>query len=85
VVIRKSHPLRWWISIAVILVFVAIAIPIGTAVWYTRSTVQHECAALKDLTAKPITKPANPAANPSRVATYNFYIALLDWEKADGC
>jgi hypothetical protein len=85
VVIRKIHPLKWWITIAVILTFAAIAIPIGVAVWYTRVTVQHECSALKDLTVVPVKYPANPKANPSRVATYNFYVALLLWEKADGC
>jgi hypothetical protein len=73
------------IALCSVLMIVGLALVIGANVWYTRSQVQHECQALKDLTAKPVTYPANPSANPSRVATYNFYIALLDWERSDGC
>lgn len=73
------------IAVCCFLIMLGLALSIGGGIWYTRTTVQHECQALEDLTAKPISKPANPAANPSRVVTYNFYVALLDWERADGC
>lgn len=52
---------------------------------YTDQQVQHECQALELLTATPVPKPADPAANPSRETTYQFYEALLFWEHADGC
>lgn len=76
---------KWMITLCSFLIVLGLALSIGGSIWYTRTTVQHECSALKDLTAKPVPYPANPTANPSRVATYNFYIALLDWERADGC
>lgn len=76
-----------WVQITAGIVFILLAfgLTFGANIWYTRSQLQHECTALKDLTAKPVPYPANPKNNPSRVATYNFYIALLDWERADGC
>lgn len=69
----------------IVLIILSLGLVFGAGVWYTRTVVQHECSALKDLTAKPVVYPANPKANPSRVATYNFYIALLNWERQDGC
>ena len=76
---------KWLIALCSVLIVLGLGLVIGAGIWYTRSQIQHECTALKDLTAKPVTYPANPKANPSRVATYNFYIALLNWERADGC
>jgi len=52
---------------------------------YTDQVVQHECASLELLTAVPVLKPADPAKNPSRETTYQFYVALLAWEHKDGC
>ena len=52
---------------------------------YTNAVVQHECQALELLTSKPVPYPKDPAQNPSRVTTYEFYVALLFWEHKDGC
>jgi cyanate lyase len=52
---------------------------------YVQAQLQHECQALELLTATPVPKPADPAKNPSRETTYQFYEALLFWEHADGC
>lgn len=52
---------------------------------YVQTYAQHSCQALELLTYTPVTPPADPAANPSREATYKFYLALLFWEQADGC
>ena len=52
---------------------------------YVQQYAQHGCAALGLLTAKPVPKPSDPAANPSRETTYEFYEAILFWERADGC
>jgi hypothetical protein len=57
----------------------------AAAQMYTQHVVQHECQALELLTKTPVSAPANPAKNPSRVATYKFYVALLFWERSDGC
>lgn len=77
--------MRKLLAIATILFVLAVGVPIGLNIWYTNSVIRHECTALRDLTAKPVPYPANPAKNPSRVATYNFYIALKQWEHQDGC
>ena len=52
---------------------------------YTNSVVMNECQALELLTRTPVAKPADPAKNPSRVFSYNFYEAILAWEHKDGC
>jgi hypothetical protein len=52
---------------------------------YVQQYAQHGCQALDLLTSVPVPKPADPAANPSRETTYEFYLALLYWEHADGC
>jgi hypothetical protein len=52
---------------------------------YVQLQLQHECQALELLTATPVPQPTDPATNPSRETTYKFYMALVYWEKADGC
>lgn len=52
---------------------------------YTDQKVQNECQALELLTRTRVPKPANPQANPSREATYRFYVAIKFWETKDGC
>jgi hypothetical protein len=52
---------------------------------YVDEKVRNECAALNLLTARPVPKPADPAANPSRQTNYEFYTALKFWATSDGC
>ena len=52
---------------------------------YVQEYAQHSCTALELLTSTPVPKPPDPTANPSREATYKFYVALLYWESADHC
>lgn len=52
---------------------------------YVKETAQHSCAALELLTKTPVDKPADPKANPSRQATYQFYAALESWKLLDNC
>jgi hypothetical protein len=52
---------------------------------YVQQYAKHGCSALGLLAAKPVPKPADPAANPSRETTYEFYEAVLYWERADRC
>lgn len=84
-VIRRVHPLKWWISIACALLVVAMVVPIGVGIWFTIQTEQHACRALDLIVSHPIPKPANPAANPSREASYEFYQAILTWHNENGC
>ena len=52
---------------------------------YADDKVKNECQALELITSHPVPKPAHPAANPSREAAYQFYLAILYWENRDGC
>lgn len=50
------------------------------------SNSQHNwCDTLTLLTSTPVTKPANPNANPSREADYLFYTRLKVLEDRFGC
>lgn len=80
-----GRAIRHMVWLAVILFFAAVAIPIGVNIWYTNNQVEHECSALQLLTSQPVVKPANPAADKAQETTYKFYLALLFWEKSDGC
>jgi hypothetical protein len=47
---------------------------------------QHQwCATLQLLTARPVSRPVDPKANPSRENTYVFYTNLLDLRRRFGC
>jgi hypothetical protein len=46
---------------------------------------QRWCGALTLLTEKPVPKPADPAANPSREGEYLFYVDLLSVKKGFRC
>jgi hypothetical protein len=52
---------------------------------YVQQYAQHGCQALELLSSKPVPKPADPASNPSRETTYEFYEAIVRWEQLDGC
>lgn len=77
-VIRKAHSLKWWITIASILMFVAVALPIGINIWYTNQAVQHSCNALNLILQNPV-PPHETSAQKA------FYTAIKSWANADGC
>lgn len=76
-VIRKYHSLRWWIALAVTLMFVGIALPLGLGIWYTQSQIRHECTALDILIALPV--------QPHTDKNVEFHNALVQWHDQDGC
>lgn len=43
------------------------------------------CTAFELLTARPVPRPADPSANPSREQNYQFYITLRQIEAAYHC
>jgi hypothetical protein len=85
VVIRRIHPLKWWVSIACVLMVFAMVVPIGVGIWFTIQQERHACQALDLIVAHPIPKPADPTTNPSREANYQFYQAILTWHNQNGC
>jgi hypothetical protein len=43
------------------------------------------CQTLDLLTAQPVARPADPAANPSRVQAYRYYVTFYDQRRRLGC
>jgi hypothetical protein len=76
---------RFRAALAVLFMAILFGANVGFTIYWNHTQEQHACEALIDLTAKPVLYPSHPAQNPSRVATYNFYIALLHWRYSDGC
>jgi uncharacterized lipoprotein len=73
---------------AVILVLLVALLSGASLVWNARtvSTDDHKwCAAMTLLTAHPVPKPADPAANPSREQTYRFYETFVTLQHSLGC
>ena len=64
---------------------VLLGLNVGFTIWWNQVQVDHSCAALNILVSHPVKAPADPAANPSRETTYQFYQALRYWDYADGC
>ena len=73
---------------AVILVLV-VAVLCGANLLFTARTVTNDdhkwCAAMTLLTARPVPKPADPKANPSRQQTYRFYMTFVELKHSLGC
>jgi hypothetical protein len=46
---------------------------------------QRWCGAIDLLTAAPVTRPADAAANPSREATYQLYLDFVTLQREFGC
>jgi hypothetical protein len=52
---------------------------------YVSQYEKHSCQALEILTAIPVPRPSDPAADPSRETNWKFHNALLYWQRSDGC
>lgn len=74
-----------WVAVLIVCIVIAIAVPIGYSTWITVTYARHSCQALEVLTQKPVPKPTDPSANPSREQGYELYLGLKYWEREDGC
>jgi len=72
-------------AVAVVFMAILFGANVGFTIYWNHVQESHACQALTLLTAKPVPKPADPAANPSRETTYDFYRDLVYWRDADGC
>jgi hypothetical protein len=83
----KSEVLRFIGSIIFSVLLVAGAV--SYAIWHGNNTIsannQDWCTALKILTKTPVSYPADPKANPSRVFSYNLYESFRSIEIKFGC
>ena len=52
---------------------------------YVSTDDRKWCATMTLLTARPVPKPPDPAANPSRAQTYRFYETFVTLKRSLGC
>ena len=75
-------------SSAVILVLI-VAVLTGASLVQNARTITNDdhkwCSAMTLLTERPVPKPADPAANPSREQTYRFYMTFVELKHSLGC
>jgi hypothetical protein len=72
--------------VALFLVLAAgVVINLAITTLEVRHSQQQWCTALDLLTAHPVQKPADPAANPSRENAYIYYRTFLDIHHRFGC
>lgn len=71
---------------AVVLLVVVLA---GANLLWTAKTVSDSdhkwCAIITAITSKPVPKPADPKANPSRATSYEWYLRFVQLGRDLGC
>jgi hypothetical protein len=74
---------------AVITLFVINFLVAGACLWFTTYQVSHSsrqwCDTLGLLTSQPVPRPADPAANPSRMQAYTLYADFVTLRNDFGC
>lgn len=73
-------------SLVIVVMFAAsIAGSYALGLHALRQSQSHWCTTLTLLTSRPVTRPADPAANPSRENAWLFYVHLRELEHDFGC
>jgi hypothetical protein len=74
---------------AVIVLFVINFLVAGACLWFATYQVSSSnrqwCDTLSLLTSKPVPKPDDPSANPSRMQTYTLYADFVALRRHFGC
>lgn len=73
------------VVLCMLLLFGSIGGSAAVALYAFHQSQHNWCTALTILTRHPEPAPADPARNPSRVATYQFYVSLKGLEHHFGC
>jgi hypothetical protein len=85
----RGEPLTPALRKAVIFLFLLSFTLAGTALFVASHEIgvsaRKWCATLDLLTARPVPRPADPAANPSRENAYVFYADISDLRRQFGC
>lgn len=82
-----SHATRYALTVVLFLLLVFGAV-IAVVLFFKGQIDQNNsqwCDTLRLLTSHPVPKPANPSANPSRVADYQLYQDFLILKHRFGC
>ena len=73
-------------AVALVLVVAALA---AANLLYTANAVRNSnhawCGVVTAITSKPVPKPANPGANPSRATSYEWYLRFVQLGRDLGC
>jgi hypothetical protein len=77
--------MAWLVATFCLLVAGAVVISLILTHWQIQHSQDQWCDTLRLLTSKPVPRPADPAANPSRVNSYQFYVNLLALRHRFGC
>jgi len=81
---RVNAPL--WSIVVLFLIAVAISVAAYFAAVHQEAANDRQwCGALTLLTSKPVPRPADPGANPSRMQTYTLYEEFVMLERHFGC
>jgi hypothetical protein len=82
-----SHATRY--ALTVVLFFILVLAAVIAVILFFKGQIDQNnaqwCDTLRLLTSHPVTKPSNPAANPSRVASYQLYLDFLTLKHRFGC
>ena len=72
------------VALVIVIVLLLLASLLFTAAYVNRAN-HTWCSTLILLTQHPVPKPADPAANPSRVTAYHYYSVFLAQRHRLGC
>ena len=75
-------------SSAMVLVLVVAALAAANLLYTAHAVTENDrqwCAAMTLLTSRPVPKPADPKANPSRQQTYLYYMTFVELKHSLGC
>jgi hypothetical protein len=85
----KPRALAALLAVVIALVVALPATGTVVAIWQARQSVSTSdrrwCSTLALLTARPVPRPADPKANPSREDAWRFYVNLRTLEHHFGC
>lgn len=77
------------IALSIVMVLLLMVAGLSVEYWMITSVIRHSeaqwCDTLSLLTERPVAKPADPKANPSREGQYLFYVNLVQLKEHFGC
>lgn len=79
----------WRYAVAAALVLVLLVLAVAASLWLSSAAIgaseRKWCGTLALLTARPVPRPADPAANPARQENYLFWLDLVRLKRDYGC
>lgn len=82
---RRTRKLFWWLAAIAVVSLALAAANVAFTVHQVSANDQKFCQVITGFTAVPVPKPADPAANPSREQSYEWYLRFADLGRSLGC